>query len=170
MYLPKNRYKVITSPSSPLVTESGEQYSGPYIQSTNKVKYKGDKPGGNLQRVYFKEELEQTMTTQIEIPYNEYYLPTRANYNNGEFKRYVLYLKRERLFKEVSLSSYLKFKNDDNVNLISFIWRLEKPYENIESNGIVYEGSVARNQKTIEELSIEYPRIVDFLDPNQYLI
>jgi len=170
MYLPKNRYKVVSSSSSPLVTEAGEEYSGPYLQAINNTKYKGNKPGGNLERVYFKEELEQGKVMQIEIPFNEYYLPTRANYNNGEFKRYLLYLKKENLFKEVSLSSYLKFKNDNNIDLISLKWRLAKPYENIETNGIVYEGSITRNQKVIDELSIKYPTIVDFLDANQYLI
>lgn len=166
MYLPKNRYKIIQSEPNQLVDENGTDYNGFYIETYKGQKFKGDSLQNIGEELFLK---ESQPFTDIDFPYNDYIGPSTEDYNKGSYTRYFIQDNRNKIIKEVGPTNFIRFRDLEYVSPFKMKWDLKTPGQDITVNGLVYKGSINRNKESIESLSKKYPKIVDLLNPSQYI-
>ena len=110
MYLPKSKYKTRTALPGEFITQDGQEYVGPVVETYTGACYPGTEPktmGPKLTPVVGKEPPELGL-------YNIKRVPTEAEYKAGQMTRYFVQERKTQKIIEISPEVWKKnYKPDD---------------------------------------------------------
>lgn len=148
MYLPKSKYKVRTSLPGEFLTNEGQEYIGPVVQTFTGACYPGTDPktmGSQLTPVVGKEPVELGF-------YNIKRVPTEAEYKAGKMLRYFVQERKTQKIIEINLEIWQKNYRPDDIlrSWASIDWYLTGSQATVR----------VLNQTTIDYMERAMPGIV----------
>lgn len=158
MYLPKNKYRIESILNGSVSNFDGTPYTGQVIRTSNGTVFAGNNLNG------IKTELidsTQLGSLELERPYNDYYGPTEADYENGEYTRYFT-RSRKGKFTEMNKEQWLAKRNQKGLTAGQLTWLLIGPVQDGKYKGIPFKGTASKNRETLQKLERQFPGISDF--------
>ena len=170
MYLPKSKYsKPKLTPGKQFTLPDGTEYKGWYFKTYKGEQYTGSEPYYASEQLTRMSLIDAVGSTLGRVNFIQL-LITNSDLIKGFIKRLFVKNKIDGKIIEVTQDQVQDYSEINYYQISSLDWNITSPAEDVVVNGFVYEGSISKNKKAVEELNKTFTGISSYItDYSKYV-